>query len=135
MASIAAIVPRAVSTTSPGASPGDPGLHYYKGLAWYRTQVKIPKRFRGRKVYLWFGGVDESAKVWLNGQVLGASEEPGDHLPRAAGAFLPFEFDATKAVRFGEPNWIAVKVANRELNEIGTGGITAPVMFWSSKEA
>ncbi|HIE11621.1 MAG TPA: hypothetical protein EYP62_08405, partial [Kiritimatiellae bacterium] len=44
-------------TTS--ASWSDQGLHYYKGLAWYRTQVEIPKRFKRRKIYLWFGGVDE----------------------------------------------------------------------------
>jgi hypothetical protein len=38
-------------------------------------------------------------------------------------------------VRFGEVNTIAVKILNRKLSEIGTGGITAPVMFWSPKDS
>ena len=115
------------------ASWSDQGLHYYKGLAWYRTDVTVPRRFKGRDIYLWFGGVDEKARVWLNGKFLGDSDAPGHGLPGVRGSFKPFELRATECVRFGEPNTIAVKVTNKALNEIGTGGITAPVMFWSPK--
>ena len=111
----------------------DQGLHYYKGLAWYRTRVTVPERFKGRKVYLWFGGIDEYAKVWLNGKLLGTTDAPGDGLPPMPGTFKPVEFNATPALRFGKPNTIAVKILNRKLSEIGTGGITAPAMFWSPK--
>ncbi|NQU39008.1 MAG: DUF4838 domain-containing protein [Lentisphaerae bacterium] len=113
------------------ASWSDQGLHYFKGLVWYRTQVEIPARFKGRKVFLWFGGIDEAATVWLNGQLLGTSANPGNGLPGVPGTFLPFELDASDAVRFGESNTIAVKVSNITLSELGTGGIVAPVMFWS----
>jgi beta-galactosidase/beta-glucuronidase len=105
------------------ASWGDQGLRYYKGHAWYRTSVSISEGFRGRKIFLWFGGVDEKAKVWVNGKLLG--ESPGR-------AFAPFELEASEAVRFGETNRIAVLVTNSRLNELGTGGITAPVMFWAT---
>ena len=115
------------------ASWSDQGLHYYKGLAWYRTELVIPERFKGRRIYLWFGGIDEHAKVWLNGQLLGTSDHPGHGLPAMAGTFKPFDFEATSAVRFGEPNFLAVKITNVRLNELGTGGIVAPVMFWSPK--
>lgn len=115
------------------ASWSEQGLHYYKGLAWYRTEVVIPEEFRGRTIMLWFGGVDEKAKVWVNDVLLGASKEKAHGLPGEAGSFKPFELDATGAVRFGEPNTMAVRIENRRLNEIGTGGITAPVMFWSPK--
>jgi len=108
------------------ASWGDQGLRYYKGDAWYRASVRIEERFRGRKVYLWFGGVDEKARVWVNGEFLG--ESPGR-------AFGPFEVDASDAVRFGEINRVAVRVTNARLNELGTGGITAPVMFWATSES
>ena len=115
------------------ATWSEQGLHYYKGLAWYRAHAQIPARFRGRKVFLWFGGVDERADVWLNGTRLGHSDDPGKGLPGAGGTFRPFEFDATGAVRFGESNTVAVKITNKEQNEVGTGGITAPVMFWSPR--
>ncbi len=111
----------------------DQGLHYYKGTAWYRTQVSIPEEFRGRRVYLWFGGVDEVASIWVNGQFLGTSQEPGEGLPGVPGSFRPFDVDATQALRFGggETNTVTVRVVNERLSELGTGGITAPVMFWS----
>jgi hypothetical protein len=109
------------------------GLHYYKGVAWYRTPITIPPQFRGRKILVWFGGVDEKAKVWLTGKPLDESDKPMPGLPGAAGCFEPFDLEATEAVRFDEPNFLAVKITNLELNEVGTGGITAPVMFWTPK--
>jgi len=118
-----------------GATWSEQGLHYYKGVAWYRTEVPIPKRFEGREIFLWFGGVDEIAKVWLNGVPLGRSDGEGDRLVEPAGTFKPFEFHVTDLVRFEPANTIAVKIINRRLNEIGTGGITAPVMFWSPRPA
>ncbi len=109
----------------------DQGLHYYKGEAWYRQTVTIPSEFEGRPIYLWFGGVDNAAKVWVNGQLLGTNREPKHGLPGEAGVFRPFDFLATEAVRFGEANTVSVKVTNDRLAELGTGGIVAPVMFWS----
>jgi hypothetical protein len=95
---------------------------YNKGLAWYRTEVEIPERFRGRRIFVWFGGMDEKARVWLNGRLVGESD---------VKTFHPFDFEVTEAVRFGAPNFLAVRVANFRLDELGTGGIVAPVMFWS----
>ncbi len=104
------------------ASWSDQGLRYYKGLAWYRQTVRIPERFRGRRVVLWVGGVDEKAKVWVNGKLLGESPK---------GCFRPFELDATDAVRPGQLNTVVLCVTNVVLNEVGTGGITGPVFFYS----
>lgn len=98
----------------------DLGLRYYKGLAWYRQEVKIPERFSGKRVFLWFGGVDESARIWVNGRLVGTS---------VPSAFTPFEVDATQAVRTGK-NTVVVCVANLKTDELGTGGITAPGFFY-----
>jgi len=118
-------------TTS--ATWSDQGLHYYKGLAWYRTNVAVPRRFQNRKLFLWFGGIDEVAKVWLNGKLLGQNNLEGGRLIKTAGTFKSFDFRVTDLVRFDRPNTIAVKITSRRLSEIGTGGITGPVMFWSPK--
>ncbi len=99
----------------------DQGLRYYKGLAWYRQTVPIPAEAAGRRVFLWFGAIDEAAKVWVNGKPIGIS-------PRSA--FKPFELDASEAVEAGKPNVVVVCVANQTLNELGTGGILGPVMFY-----
>ncbi len=112
----------------------DQGLHFYKGLAWYRTEFSIPQVWKNKKIMLWFGGVDEKAKVWVNGKYVGSTEEPGEGIPGVPGAFCPVDFDITSVVRFGKPNFIAVRVENFKSNEIGTGGITAPVMLWSPRK-
>lgn len=99
----------------------DEGLRYYKGLAWYRQEVELPDDLTGKRVFLWFGSVDESARVWVNGRMIGNS-------PRSA--FTPFELDATETIRPGK-NTVAVCVANQRVDEIGTGGIMAPAFFYA----
>lgn len=99
------------------------GLRYYKGLAWYRQTIDVPSDFKGQRLFLWCGGVDEKAKVWVNGKPIGIS--PG-------AAFYPFELDATEAVRPGK-NVITFCVVNDVVNEVGTGGIVAPVMLYAPK--
>ncbi|MEO6909273.1 MAG: sugar-binding domain-containing protein [Abditibacteriaceae bacterium] len=99
----------------------DQGLRYYKGLAWYRTTLNVPQKFVGQRIFLWCGGVDETAKIWVNGKVIGIS--PG-------AAFFPFEMDATSAVKPVD-NVITVCSSNEIVNELGTGGIVAPVILYA----
>ena len=112
----------------------DQGFHYYKGLAWYRTEFNLPASAQKRKLYLWFGGVDEEAKVWVNGKYVGSSTDPGGGLPGVPQPFKPVDFDITEVVRFDKANTIAVRIKNVLQNEVGTGGIVAPVMIWSPKD-
>jgi len=97
------------------------GLRYYRGLAWYRQEVDVPANFVGKRIFLWCGGVDETAKVWVNGKVIGIS---------SGAAIYPFEMDATAAIKPGK-NVITMCVANQRVNEIGTGGILAPVILYA----
>jgi hypothetical protein len=97
------------------------GLRYYKGLAWYRQTVQMPEKFAGKRIFLWCGGVDEKAKIWVNGKMVGIS--PG-------AALSPFEVDATDAIKPGA-NVIVMAVNNDVVNELGTGGIVAPVMLYA----
>ncbi len=113
---------------------GDQGLYHFRGenaRGWYRVSVQIPEEYEGRPVYLWFAGVDTRARVWINGEYVGTSQEPKEGLPGVPGSFRTFDMPATNAVRFGEDNWVVVEVTNDRLGELGTGGIMGPVMFWS----
>ncbi|MCF7837235.1 MAG: DUF4838 domain-containing protein [Candidatus Marinimicrobia bacterium] len=98
------------------------GLHHYKGEAWYRQSVVIPAAFGGQRVFLWFGGVHNQAKVWVNGTLVGLSH---------TSAFRPFEFDVTGAVRPGAESIVAVRISSTRIREVGTGGIVAPVFFYA----
>lgn len=97
------------------------GLRYYKGLAWYRQTLDVPADAVGKRAFLWCGGVDEKCKVWVNGKPIGVS--PG-------AAFSPFEMDATDAIKAGK-NVVVFAVNNEVVNELGTGGIVAPVMLYA----
>ena len=106
---------------SSSSSWSNQGLRYYKGLAWYRQTVDVPEAAAGKRIFLWCGGVDESAKIWINGQDVGISH---------GGAFLPFELDATAAVKPGR-NVIVFCTSNRVVDDVGTGGIVAPVFLYA----
>ena len=84
--------------------------------------MTIPADAEGKRIFLWSGGVDEKAKVWVNGRMIGISH---------GAAFYPFEMDATDAVKAGEENVVVFCVANEVVNELGTGGIVAPVCFYA----
>ncbi|MDX9862806.1 MAG: DUF4838 domain-containing protein [Rhodospirillales bacterium] len=105
------------------------GLRYYKGEAWYRTTLNVSRAFKGETIHLWLGGVDDQADAWINGRKL-------ERLSRgAAPCGRPWEFDATGTLDFDASNTIVVKVTNRALNELGTGGLTGPAMLWTKPGA
>ena len=85
------------------------------GNAWYRIEWDAPAfDAGGRKIALWFGAVDETAEVWVNGVRVGKHDIGAD-----AGWDKRFEMDVTGAFKPGQRNTIAVKVGNEAL----AGGI------------
>ncbi len=74
----------------------------YAGLAWYRRAFTLPVESKTAHLRLRFEGVFYLARVWLNGQYLGAHE----------GGYTPFEFDVSGSAKPGEKNIIAVEVDN-----------------------
>jgi beta-glucuronidase len=74
----------------------------FLGPAWYQTVFNLPWGWDGKRILLRFGSVNYLAEVWLNDHPLGMHE----------GGHLPFEFDATEAVR-QENNRLVVRVDGR----------------------
>jgi beta-galactosidase len=75
---------------------------YWRGIGWYRKHFQIDPKYRGKRIFVEFEGVNHVAEFWLNGQRLGMHR----------GGYTSFEFDATAAARFGEDNVLTVKVDN-----------------------
>jgi beta-glucuronidase len=84
------------------------------GDAWYRLEWNAPAVPDKAKLVLWFGAVDETATVWVNGVKAGAHDEPPDF-----GWDKRFAIDVTGKLKLGELNTVAVKVGNSSL----AGGI------------
>ena len=89
--------------------------YIYDGYAWYETSFKLPANaVRGGRVEVVFEGVDEDAKVWVNGMLMGNF---------SAGWNASFSVDVTSAMKLGEANILIVKVLDR----MYAGGIWKPV--------
>ncbi len=88
----------------------------YVGAGWYRRSIEAPERLDGRRVYLRFGGVDESCWLWVNG------EYAGRHHIGPEGWNVSFRLDITPFLKPGE-NLLAVRV----MNTAWAGGIYRPV--------
>lgn len=72
----------------------------YEGTAWYGKRFLPPKEWRGRRIWLNFGGAHPSAEVWLNSRRLGSHCAP----------FVPFGFDISDLADFDRDNFLAVRV-------------------------
>lgn len=74
----------------------------WRGTVWYRKYFTLPKTDNGKKVFIEFESVRQIADVYINGVFLGQNKT----------GFIPFGFDLTPYLKFGEENVIAVKVNN-----------------------
>jgi beta-glucuronidase len=75
----------------------------YLDTAWYARKFFVPQGWQGQRVFLRVGSANYAAKVWVNGQFVGAHE----------GGHLPFAFDVTDRVTWGQPNSVAVQVEGK----------------------
>lgn len=73
---------------------------------FYIHTFKVPAAWSDRRVLLHFGGVWDSAEVWLNGKALG----------RHDSGFTGFAFDVTGPLKKGGDNVLAVRVRQAPLD-------------------
>lgn len=84
----------------------EPG--YRRGVSWYRKALDLDRSLTGKRIFLKFEGVNQTADVFVNGR------SAGSHI----GGYTAFVFDITGLVNFGGPNVIAVKVDNSLVSDI-----------------
>ena len=100
----------------------------YNGLGWYATSIAIPENWKDRKIYLYFGAVDESAWVYVNGKKAGERlfKNPDDWTK-------PFAIEITKCIDWKKPREQFVVV--RVKDTAGAGGIWKRVWLVSRSAA
>lgn len=74
----------------------------WRGTVWYRKNFTLPESEKGKKVFIEFESVRQIADVYINGEYLGQNQT----------GFIPFGFDLTSHIKYGENNVISVKVNN-----------------------
>ena len=109
----------------------DPRLFFYEGTVWFERSFHYTKT-PGRRVLLYFGGVNYDSHIYVNGK------KAGHH----TGGFTAFNFDVTDELKDGE-NFVVVKVDNkRHADAVPTqifdwwnyGGITRDVLLVEGSE-
>jgi GxxExxY protein len=78
-------------------------FHVYPGPGWYRRVVRVPESWRGKTVWLKFGGVHRNADIWIGGR----------HVGTHIGYVVPFEYDVTRFVTPGRDATITLRVDAR----------------------
>ncbi len=107
-------------------------LHDYFKSVWYRTDIKLPAVPKGRRVFLWLGSFDGSVKVFVNGKLVRHKGGDGKLADEVTGYCQPFSFDITNVAKEGA-NSIALFCTRKEFNELGTGGLLAPVAVYAER--
>ncbi|HLL49575.1 MAG TPA: glycoside hydrolase family 2 TIM barrel-domain containing protein [Thermomicrobiales bacterium] len=72
------------------------GVEGFFRSCWYRRTVEIPPAKGEERVFLMFGAVDHSARVWVDGSYAGCHE----------GGYTPFSIDITDFLRKGDEHEI-----------------------------
>jgi hypothetical protein len=109
------------------------GYHDYFKSMWYRTEVKVPAPPAGKKVHLWIGATDGSAKVFVNGKHLPYVDAKGQKQEAFDGYCQPFSIDITSALSKDGATKIALLCSRTFFNELGTGGLIAPLAIYREK--
>ncbi|MDR1121300.1 MAG: DUF4982 domain-containing protein [Dysgonamonadaceae bacterium] len=79
---------------------GDGSAAYLpEGIGWYRKTFKIPAAYRGKQIFILFGGISFQSDVYINGK----------HLGFRPYGFCSIEYDLTPYINFGGSNTIAVR--------------------------
>jgi hypothetical protein len=105
------------------------------GRMAYRASQKLPALPAGKKVFLWIGATDGSAKLFVNGRHAKYVTPGKGEIKEAFGGYCQNSgtgFDVTGALKTGE-NQFTILAERTNLNELGTGGIMGPVVLYREK--
>ena len=94
-------------------------LKNYDGIGWYAQSFKIPAAWKGKKIYLHFGAVDESAKLWLNGKLCGSRMFKNENDWKT-----PFALEITDQINWTKSTQTAIVMVT---DKNGGGSIWRPV--------
>jgi hypothetical protein len=122
-------------TNSPWETPGEQyknvsaelreKLKNYDGIGWYGQEIKVPAEWKNRQVYLFFGAVDESCWIYVNGVPVGAHPfvKPDDWC-------TPFPIRIDQQINWSLPSQTVIV---RVEDKAGSGGIWKRVWLVSKE--
>ena len=100
------------------------GLQDETDIGWYRRDVMIDPGWQGKRIFLTVGASDWETSVWLDGILLGSHQ----------GGYVPFSFELTEHVRYGEAQQLVIRAddARREFTLYGKQGYGNARGIWQT---
>ena len=122
-------IPHDFSVKAPFSKEFSSGTGYLRGgIAWYRTSVRIPEEYRGKRITLIFDGIYKNSYVWVNSYFLG----------KRPSGYAQISYDISDRTSFGDEKLqISVKVVHTDIADSRwfTGsGITRKVSIMVSEK-
>jgi hypothetical protein len=90
----------------------------YDGQMWYRREIDMPTLPAGKKVYLFFGAVDEAVHCYINGKLVAYHDGDANEIWN-----MPFALEVTGELKSSDRVTLVFKVLDR----FRLGGIWKPV--------
>jgi beta-galactosidase len=78
------------------------GMAYYRGTGNYSRRLRVENRYRGKRLFLRFEGVNSVAHVFINQKLVGEHQ----------GGYTAFCLEITSFVKYGEENLLTVLASN-----------------------
>jgi exo-1,4-beta-D-glucosaminidase len=78
---------------------------------WYRKEFALPTSYKGKTIWLNFGGINYRANIFLNGKQIAKSDD-------IAGAWRTYELNITDGALIGKNNVLAVQVYSPTENDL-----------------
>ncbi len=93
-------------------------------IGWYQREISVDQNWEGKRIFVTIGASDWETTVWLDGTYLG----------RHQGGYVPFSFELTKLVKYGESQNLVIRVddARRDFTLYGKQGYGNARGIWQT---
>ena len=93
-------------------------------IGWYQRSISVNESWKNKRTFLTIGASDWETTVWLDGQLLGKHE----------GGYVPFSFELTDYVKYGQPQQLVIRVddARRDFTLYGKQGYGNARGIWQT---
>jgi len=100
------------------------GLKDEADIGWYQREIKVNKSWDDKRIFLTIGASDWETSVWLDGKLLGTHQ----------GGYVPFSFELTDDVMFGQAQNLVIRVddARRDFTLYGKQGYGNARGIWQT---
>ncbi len=100
------------------------GLENEADIGWYSRNISVDPSWKGKRIFLTIGASDWKTEVWLDGQYLGMHQ----------GGYVPFSFDLTDDVNYGQSQKLVIRVddARRDFTLYGKQGYGDARGIWQT---